>query len=219
MRYGVFKVLNPTPYEIVTGFDRLGKGQEYIFEPFEQKDMHVAEHVKHVCISAENKGLVFLDYNDQAKKIFPTFEDYKRSRAAQGLGKVLAQAELAFTMEQQAEAAAELGKHLIEKKSMNSARFGTKVKAISDMLAKIAPPKTIEKDKPLPEVPDWFNDKKTDDQSEPVKIDKEPVKNYEEYLVGEDKVRRYKNGRFMVNSKWSSKEKVEELLSKREKTV
>lgn len=218
--YGVFKVLNPTPYEVSVGIGLMNKdGIEYIFKPFEEKDVYNSEHVHHMITSNKhaNKGLVWLNYDENMKKTYPDYSEFKKIKAKEGLERVIQNKSFILTFEKQAEAAAELGKHLIDKKSMNSAKKEKELNSLIEIFDKLETNSENKKvEVSLPEAPEWMIGKEETKKEVEIKTETKTVKKEmvegKEYIVAGDKVVRVKGDRYMVNSKFISREDAEEYI-------
>lgn len=212
-KYGEFKVMNPTPFKVNAGFNTLGDGKEYFFKPFETKKLYVRDHVFHICTSDKHytKGLVWINWNEENKKSYNgDFEAYRKDKAKEGLMRAIPKFEVALTYEKQAEAAAELGKHLIEKKSMHPEKFQAKVDQLNKLLFGLTETIIVPEVEEPVEAPEWMGGKK-----ETVK--KEVVKDALEVLTTASGVeyKRTKTGRAMpkIDGKFKmvSNDKLKEL--------
>ena len=193
VNYGNYKVLNPTPFDVIAGFDRMSKtGAEYTFKPFEEKEIFVLDHVEHICSSKEKEGLVRLNYNDGAKQVYETYEDYKIARSIEGINACLNKWKEALMYEEAFIGAAKARGNEIELRTSKLDDIQSNITDLEDLLKKLKQPrkKVIPKEKPI--APEWMTAEKND-----------------------IKVKKTSNGRIMIDEgegfKFASKEKLEKL--------
>lgn len=213
-KHGEYIVFNPTPKKVSAGFDMMGpNGMEYVFEPYEEKKVYVKDHVHHITTSNKhiNKGLVWLDYNESAKALYPTYEDFKRAKAAEGLERAIAHASITVTYEQQAVKAAELGGHLIEKRSMDVNKKQNYLDKLEETRNNMLSAKKNEEPEVEPEMPEWMGGKEP--TKEPAERDKYGLLVGEEKEINGHKVKRFRPWAYMVDNKMVKTSQVEALFA------
>lgn len=208
MNYGSFKVLNPTPFKIKAGFDKLSKnGAEYVFEPYEEKEIFVKDHVDHICISKQRDGLVQLNYNDEAKKTYKTYEDYKIARSIEGINQAMEKYNEGLAYERAAEAAAKLKDQVIELRTINVDKFESKIKDLNELASVLKKPETKTKPEVKAVIPDWM--KGIGSKEVKTEVKKETIK------TSDIKTKVTKNGRVMIDEgkgfKFVKEDKLKEL--------
>jgi hypothetical protein len=80
------KIFNPS------GWNRVATvgGVDYVIPAFsESKEIYNMDHVEAIPRIYERFGLVALDYNEGAQKVYETFEDYKAEQERRGLRALL----------------------------------------------------------------------------------------------------------------------------------
>lgn len=194
--YGQFKVFNPTPFKIKTGFDMMSKtGAEYVFAPFEEKELFVKDHVDHICESKRTSGLVFLDYNDSARKVYPTYEDFKIAKSIEGITQALKRQEEALLYEQAAQSQAKQKEQVMELRTMSVENFQENINDLNGLLSKLKAPKKIEKKKVKAVAPEWMTGESTENKE--WKVEKKP------------------SGKYMIDKgegmRWASKDDLKEM--------
>lgn len=216
MSYGEFKVLNPTPFRVVAGFDRLSpNGAEYVFEPFEEKLIYVKDHVDHICMSRQSHGLVQLSYDNEAKKNYDSYEDYKIARSIEGIKAVQGRYSEALMYEQAATAAAKNKDQVVELRTMDTGKFEDKVNELQDLLEVMKAPIKKVAERVKPKTPAWMTGKTV---AETPQVEETTEENLQEVVypvveaIAGKVVKQFKNGRFMVDGKWAKKADVEALI-------
>ncbi len=81
-------------------------GKEYIFKPFEEKEIHREEHALHINDSFKYLGLIALPYTEGEQKEYPNYIDYKAAREIVALKATLEHFEKILASEINAEEAA-----------------------------------------------------------------------------------------------------------------
>lgn len=74
-------IYNPTPFYVEAAFN----GDHFKFEPDEEKNFYNLEVTRSVAQNFGYKGLVHLYYNDEMKKKYKTFEEFKFAQKLNGL--------------------------------------------------------------------------------------------------------------------------------------
>lgn len=223
-KFGNYTVFNPTPKVVKAGVGMMEPtGAEYIFKPYEEKVIYPIDHVHHITTSSKhlNKGLVFLDWNEDAKRQYNNnYDAFKRAKASEGLSRAIGQASLTVTYEQQAEKAAELGGFLIEKRSMNVEKHQAYLEKLETIQAGLEQPEQVIENEEEVELPEFMSGRKESVSTEEVEVQKPTTDKYG-LLIGETKeinnhkVKRIRANNYMIDGKMVKTANMEALLESR----